>query len=156
MILNLILKTREAIIMNDNICIQKLWQDSELIQLKIVCSSAVITATTKIYVSDYLIDELICQINQLLYGQGKESFWANEKRGNHSTACVSLRFLHKDKLGHILIEVFMELDDGGDYSSHNCCFYLNTEMGLLERFCKRLPMIKQNSLGAQINLNDDV
>ena len=85
-----------------------------------------------------------------------EVLWENGTIGDHSTACVSLRLLHKDKLGHILIEVFMELDDGGDYSSHNCCFYLNTEMGLLERFYKRLPMLKQNSLGSQITLNDDV
>lgn len=139
----------------DHIDIVKLWQDDELIQLKVVCSTEIITATAKIYVSDALIDDLIYQIKQFLDGQVAESFWTNEKRGDNSTACVSLHFLHKDKLGHILIEVFMELDDGGNYSSHNCCFYLNTEVGLLTMFCERLPQLKQKPSGIKLILNDD-
>lgn len=142
--------------MNDYIKIDKLWQDGELIELKVVCSTEIITATTKIYVSEALIDDLIYSIKQFLDGQVIESSWANEKRGNDSTACVSLHFMHKDKLGHIIIEVFMELDDGGNYSSHNCCFFLNTEIGLLTMFCERLPQLKQKSSGIKIILNDDV
>lgn len=141
--------------MNDYIDVCKLWQDNDLIQLRIVCSSQVITASAQIYVSDFLIDDLIIQIKQFLNGNVKEGFWANEEKGNNSTACVSLRFLHKDKLGHILIEVFMELDDGGDYSSHNCCFYLNTEIGLLTTFCERLSQLKQKTSGIRLVLNDN-
>ena len=63
--------------------------------------------------------------------------------------------MHKDRLGHILIEVYMELDDGGSYSTHNCCFYLNTEMGLLERFCNKLPKLKQEPLGIEVILNEN-
>lgn len=49
----------------------------------------------------------------------------------------------------------MELDDGGSYSSHNCCFYLNTEIGLLEKFCEKIPTLKQNLLGIKVVLNDN-
>lgn len=140
--------------MSDYIDIQKLWYDNELIELEIVCSSAVITASAEIYVSDALIDDLIYQIEQFLNGKVAESYWANEEKGDDSTACVSLRFMHKDKLGHILIEVYMELDDGGNYSTHNCCFYINTEIGLLEQFCEKLPQIKQKASGINITLND--
>ena len=142
-------------ILVDYIDIHKLWQDNELIQLKIVCSSEIITASAKIYVSDSLIDDLIYQIRQFLNGQVMESFWANEKKGDNSTTCVSLRFFHKDKLGHVLIEVFMELDDGGNYSSHNCCFYLNTEIGLLTTFCERLPQLKEKTSGIRLVLNHE-
>lgn len=142
--------------MVDYIDIHKLWQDDELIQLRIVCSSVVITASAKIYVSNSLIDDLIYQIKQFLNGEVEESFWANEEKGNNSTACVSLRFFHKDKLGHILIETFMELDDGGDYSDHNCCFYLNTEIGLLTEFCKKLPQLKKNEPGSKLVLNNHI
>lgn len=141
--------------MRDYIDIQKLWYDHDLAQFAIVCSSAVITASAKIYVTDALIDDLVHQIKQFINGQVIESYWANEKKGDSSTTCVSLRFLPKDKLGHVLIEVYMELDDGGDYSSHNCCFYLNTEIGLLERFCEKLPKLKQKSLGIELSLNDN-
>ena len=141
--------------MRDYIARQKLWYDNDLALLAIVCSSAVITASAKIYVTDALIDDLVQQIEQFLNGQVTESYWANEEKGDYSTACVSLRFLPKDKLGHILIEVYMELDDGGSYSSHNCCFYLNTETGLLEKFCEKIPTLKQELLGIEVILNDN-
>lgn len=139
--------------MNDFITIKKLWQDNELIQLKIVCSSAIITATAKIYVSNEIIDDLFFQIHYFLNGEEKECCWSSGERGDHSTTCVSLRFLHKDKLGHVLIEPFIELDDGGNYSSHNCCFYLNSELGLLESFKNQLLAIKNAELGFEVTLN---
>ena len=111
------------------------------------------TITTKIYVSNPLIDELIGQIEPFLHGDVKEGLWANEDRGNDSTACLSLRFLRKDRLGHIIIEVFAELDDGGDYTRHNCCFFVNTEYGLLMNFCERLVQLKDNPAGDEIQLN---
>lgn len=139
--------------MKDNIIFSKIWQDDDVIELKVVCSSSVATITSKIYVSDPLIDELICQIKQFLDGNNEEGLWANEDKGNDSTACVSLRFFRKDKLGHIVIEVFAELDDGGDYTEHNCCFYISTEYGLLMSFCESLVQLKKNQVGYEIQLN---
>lgn len=139
--------------MKDYIAVQKLWHDNVLAQLEIVCSSAIITAVAKIYVTNALIDDLIYQIEQFINGETEEGYWANEEKGNDSTTCLSLRFISKDRLGHVLVEVYMELDDGGDYSSHNCCFYLNTEIGLLEQFSKKLPQLKQKTSDIQICLN---
>lgn len=139
--------------MKDNIIFSKLWEDNVLMQLKVVCSSSVATVTSKIYVTDSLIDELICQIKQFLDGNNAEGLWANGKKGNASTACVSFRFFKKDKLGHIVIEVFAELDDGGDYNEHNCCFFVNTEYGLLMNFCKSLVKLKKKQPGCEIQLN---
>ena len=82
--------------MKDNITFSKIWEDDDIIELKVVCSSSVATITSQIYVSDSLIDELICQIKQFLDGNIEEGLWANEDKGNDSTACVSLRFLSKD------------------------------------------------------------
>lgn len=139
--------------MNDNIILCKIWQDDDVIQLKVVCSSSVVTVTSAIYVSDSLIDELIYQINQFLDEIVEECLWANEDKGNDSTACVSFRFFKKDKLGHIGIEVFAEIDDGGNYTEHNCCFYVSTEYGLLMNFCESLVQLKKNLVGYEIQLN---
>ena len=139
--------------MEDNIVVSKTWQDNDVIELEVVCSSSVATVTSKIYVSDSLIDELIYQIKQFLDGKNEESLWKNEDKGNASTACVSLRFFRKDKLGHIVIEVFAELDDGGDYAKHNCCFFVSTEYGLLMNFCEKLVQLKKNPAGYEIQLN---
>ena len=137
----------------DNIIFCKTWQDNDVIELKVKCLSSVATVTSRIYVSDCLIDELIWQIKQFLDGNNEEGYWANEDKGNTSTACLSLRFFRKDKLGHIIIEVFAEIDDGGDYTKHNCCFFINTEYGLLMRFCEKLAQLKKNPVGYKINLS---
>lgn len=142
--------------MNEYIEMQKIWCDEVMAELAIVCSSSVITASANIYVTDELIDDFIYQIRQFLDGHVAESYWANGEKGDHSAACVSFRFLHRDKLGHVLVEVYMELDDGGKYSSHNCCFYIQTELGMLERFCESLPQLKQKSLGVKLVLNEVV
>ena len=55
--------------------------------------------------------------------------------------------------GHIGIEVFAELDDGGNYTEHNCCFFINTEYGLLMNFCERLFRLKNSPAGYEIQLN---
>ena len=138
--------------MNDNIIFEKLWEDNDLMQIKVVCSSSVATIITKIYVSNSLIDELVYQIKHFLDGDIDEGLWANEYKGNSSTACVSLQFLKKDNLGHIVIEVFAELDDGGDFTKHNCCFFVNTEYGLLMNFCNRLIQLKDMPAGHEIQL----
>ena len=138
--------------MNDNIVFRKMWQDGELIEIKAICSAETIIATTSIYVSYSLIDDLIYAISLFLSGS-EERFWENEKKGNDTTTSLSFQFLNKDRLGHILIEVFMEIDDGGDYTKHNCCFYVNTETGLLKRFCDRLPYLKQESCDFEVVLN---
>lgn len=139
--------------MKDNIIFRKIWQDDRITELKVVFSSSVAIITSKIYVSDFLIDELIGQIKQFLDGRIEEGLWANEEKGNDSTACVSLRFIRKDILGHVNIEVFAELDDGGNYSEHNCCFYVSTEYGLLMDFCKSLVYLKNSPVGCIIQLN---
>ena len=141
--------------MKDNIIFSKIWEDDNIIELKVVCSSSVATITSKIYVSNSLIDELICQIKQFLDGNIEEGLWANEEKGNDSTACVSLRFLRKDKLGHIIIEIYAELDDGGNYTEHNCCFFVGTEYGLLMNFCESLVSLKNNPVGCEIHLNSN-
>lgn len=138
--------------MKDNIIFKKMWEDDTLMQLNVVCSSPVAMASTMIYVNNFLIDELICQINQFLDGTVEASSWANEHRGDGSTACVSFRFCKKDTLGHINIEVYAELDDGGTYTDHNCCFFVETEYGLLMDFCKKLLNLKTFPARYQVQL----
>ncbi len=70
--------------MKDTIIFRKIWEDDDIIELKVVCSSLVATIISQIYVSDSLIDELIYQIKQFLDGNIKEGLWANGEKGNDS------------------------------------------------------------------------
>lgn len=120
------------------------WQrDNERIQLKMIGSSDRVTAQTRAYVTEAIMDDLVYQIRQFLSGKAAEAFWTNKDKEDQGTPCVSLQCLRKDKWGHIVIEVYMELDDGEENRHHHGCFYIETEMGLLTKFCDRFPDLKR-------------
>lgn len=68
---------------------------------------------------------------------------------------INYGYFNKDKLGHIIIEVYAELDDGGKHSEHNCCFFVETEYGLLMNFGERLDRLKNRPAGCEVRLNDN-
>lgn len=139
--------------MEDFIKFEEVWNDTDCIELSVTCSSEVITASTNIYVCNELIDNLSELIKQLITGQSREIYWQNHQKCDVGVPCVSFR-IFADKIGHVKIEVYMELDDGGKLNEHNCCFYINSELGLLEAFCKKLPKLKQRNIGTCIVLNE--
>ena len=138
--------------MADNLIITRFWQDIEFFQIEIECKTELITARVKVYTTDDLIDDLCNKIEGFLSGNVDSTYWQNGTRGDSTTPSITFCFSHKDKLGHILIEVFMEIDDGGTLDTHNCCFYINTEIGSLYQFKENLLKLKAPQLGIQISL----
>ena len=141
--------------MEDNIIFRKVWEDDCLIELRVTCTSSAASVISNIYVSDDSINELICKIRQFLYSKDNDetSSWTSIGSEDGSVACVSLRFLKKDTLGHIAVEVFADIDDGGSRAEHHSCFFVNPEYGLLMSFCNRLVQLKENPAGYEIQLN---
>lgn len=140
--------------MRDNIEFEIVWQDSDLVEVAVSCSTEKICASNKIYFSYANIMILYSQLGLFLQDDNlPEFYWESGPRGNSTTACISLKFLRKDHLGHFLIEVFMELDDGGDYISHNCCFYITTETESLLKFMNQLPYMQKYGTGFVVSLN---
>ncbi len=140
--------------MDNKMEMEIIWRDGDFIELQVICSSTVVSATAQIYVTNQLIASLISQIQMFLSREVEETTWINEKRGDDTTACLSLRFINADNCGHILIEVYMEIDDGGAYSVHHCCFFLRTEIGLLTTFGKNLSLLRLGNPGTKVVLND--
>lgn len=140
--------------MADNLIITRFWQDIEFFQMEIECKTEFIAVRGKVYTTDDLIDDLYNKIEMFLSGDVDSTCWQNGTRGDITTPCITFQFFHKDGLGHVLIEVFMEIDDGGTLSTHNCCFYVNTEIGLLYQFKENLLKLKTPQLGIQISLDN--
>jgi len=140
--------------MEDYLCLERNWQDDYFFALKVTAKSESVAAVTSVYSVDECIDSLSRGLDAFLAGDIDSYLWENGKKGDGSTTFVSLEFLRKDTLGHIQVEVYMELNDGGCFSKHNCCFYVQTELGLLERFNKSLPRLKEPQLGKKVILND--
>ena len=140
--------------MTDNLIITRFWQDIDFFQIQVECKTEFIAVRGNVYTTDNLIDELYNKIEIFLSGEADSTCWQNGTRGDVTTPCVAFRFSHKDVLGHVLIEVFMEIDDGGTLNTHTCCFFVNTEIGLLSKFKEKLPKLKMPQLGIRISLDD--
>lgn len=105
--------------MSDNLVITRFWQDIDFFQMEIECKTEFIAVRGKVYTTDDLIDDLYNKIEIFLSGNADATCWQNGTRGDRTTPCITFQFFHKDELGHVLIEVFMEIDDGGTLSTHN-------------------------------------
>ena len=140
--------------MNDNIRMEIIWQGDDYFEISLTCCNKMISATTNIYVTDEIINDLELSINQLVRNTKEMAIWKVGERGNDSIPCVELKFFQHDLHGRILIECFMEIDDGGSFDKHNCCFYVNTELGLLQRFGLNVAFLKTKEKRASISLLD--
>ena len=142
--------------MKNIIEIVKIWQDDAepFFQLEITACSEIITAKSCIYSTNDMIDELEKKLQLFISNNEPEVFWQLGEKGDATTPSVSLKFFRASSSGRICVEVYMELDDGGKYSEHNCCFYVKTELGLLEKFYNRLPKLKEPQLNYPITLNE--
>ena len=137
----------------DILSIERIWEDSDFFQIKLKAQSELICASIKSYTTASLINELCSKLSTFPKTFEDRYIWENGTKGDTSTPFVSLEFWCEDKLGHIVIEIYMELDDGASYSKHNCCFYVKTEIGQLYNFSKALAKLNECGTGQKAWLN---
>ncbi len=148
----------------NNITIKKTYEDSfvndgvkgiNFIEAEFVCQSDFVTAKNSVYIGS--LDELVEKIELFLSGKTADVTWCSGTRGDGYTPFNELRFIRKDRAGHVLVEVFMEIDDGeeqnADSAKHNCCFYVNTEYGRLDSFVKGVSKLFYAEIGYEVSLN---
>ena len=137
---------------NDNITIEKIWIDNEFFQVSVFCETNIISVSTNIYMNSESIDELHHQIKHFLDNGEENVYWQCVVKGSDSTPSISVLFSALDKLGHIQIEVYLELDDNSTDVVHSCCFFVLTEYGRLFDFNEKLEKLKEGSPGVYISL----
>ena len=136
----------------DNIRIKKIYEDTELVELKISAEARFIKAFQYCYVQ---ADDLKRFSNDLLsYADN----WRQEcyvelgcKQGNYTPAC-SFTFLPADKSGRLQIEVDLEIDDNPE-RGHRCVFYVESELGLVQSFGRALNDLGKKAIEFEIVLN---
>jgi len=144
---------RQVIIM-DNLSIERVWEDADFFEVEIIAQSVLACASTKSYTTTESINELASKLAAFPQNLDDRYIWENGGKGDNCTPFVSLEFWCEDRLGHIVIEVYIEIDDGASYDKHNCCFYIKTEVGLLNRFGKSLVLLNERGLGEKVTLNN--
>lgn len=137
--------------MCDNIILKTVWTDRRLLEVRFTCNNRFVTATSDYYLTRDSLQCLRQKIGSFLREQ-QDEYWQSGEYGNQTTPCISFRFSNKDALGHVEIEIFMEIDDGGDLSRHTCCFSVETEIGLLQTFVSKLEIISESGIDYSVSL----
>lgn len=116
----------------DNIIFEKIWQDESLIELKISANSEFVSAFQSCYIQDKKLAEIAEKICDFA-GNYNEACYLEfgQKEGNYTPA-FSMCMLPADMSGHVKIEVDLEIADN-DKRLHRCCFYVKSELGLIEQ-----------------------
>ena len=137
----------------DSLSIKRVWEDSDFFEIEVMATSELIQARVKSYTTSESIKELSSRLANFPKTHDDKYLWENGTRGDASTPYVSLEFWCENKRGCVIIEVYMELTDGASFDKHNCCFFVKTEVGLLNKFGKSLNIIDMPGTGQRVVLN---
>ena len=136
-----------------NITIEKLWVDVYCFEIRLIIESEYVRAWQNCYFDSASIDRLSSFITDYCSGyRNSDYFESGPKQGNYAPS-FSIR-LKDDNAGHITIETDLEINDTED-RTHRCVCNVYTELGLLERFAKRLLKLIQAEIGFSVSLLDE-
>ena len=136
----------------DNLIFKKIWQDEDLLELNIIGMCDYVKAHQDCYISKKDLEELANKIKKINDTCEKIYLEFGKKDGDYTPA-FSLLIMPKNKNGHIKIEVDMEINDI-ETRTHRCMFFVNTELGVLEKFSEKMKRIKDFEIGKMICLNE--
>ena len=135
----------------DNIIFEIIWKDSNIMELKVTASSEYINVFQNCYVEDVLLEDAADKIHNYIKNFNEACYLEfGNKTGNYTPA-FSLNILPCDNYGHVKIEVDIEIADN-DKRAHRCCFYVNCELGQLERFGQSLISLISDDEGSKVSL----
>ncbi|MBN1045279.1 MULTISPECIES: hypothetical protein [unclassified Clostridium] len=135
----------------NNIIFEKVWQDSELIELKITAKSEFVTAYQNCYVQNDNLEEIsekICRYSQLYNEDCYVEF--GKKRGDYTPA-FSMKIMKPNTSGHLKIEVDVEIDDINN-RSHRCCYYVESELGAIDKLGVKIKKLIADDVGCKVLL----
>jgi len=132
--------------------IERIWEDVDFFEIEIIAQSDLVRASVRSYTTTESINELASQLATFPKSLEDRYIWENSTKGDDSTPFVSLEFWCENKRGSIVIEVYMEIDDGASYDKHNCCFFIKTEPGLLNGFGQALSLVNERGIGRKVTL----
>jgi len=139
----------------ENLEIKKAWEGDGFFEIEIYAQSACVGVRARSYTTVELINELASYLALFPDSNEVGYVWQNGTRGDSSTQFVSLEAFCEDELGHVALEAYIEIDDGASLDRHNCCFYIRTELGALNRFGRALPLLNRTGIGQKVALWPD-
>lgn len=135
-----------------SLSIKKVWKDYNFFEIEVYALSELISAKARSYTTKEAIENLSSHLIVFPETPDDRYIWESGTKGDDYTPYISLEFWCDDSCGHLIIEVYMEIDDGGSYNRHNCCFFVKTEVGLLNTFGHKLSELATADVGFSVTL----
>lgn len=135
----------------DNIIFKKVWQDGNIIELKISVSSEFVIAYQNCYIEDKALIEISEKICSYIENYNTACYLEFGKKEGNYTPAFSMYVLPADMHGNVKIEVDIEIADN-DTRSHRSCFFVNSELGLVEQLGKSLKKLISDLEEVEISL----
>lgn len=136
----------------DNIIFEKIWQDENLIELKISANSKYVSAYQSCYIQDKKLEIIADKIYNFAGNSSETCYLEFGKKEGNYTPAFSMCILPADISGHVKIEVDIEIADN-ETRSHRCCFYVKSELGLIEQLGLSLKNLITESDGSEVSLS---
>ena len=138
--------------MRDNIVIKKVWEDGDLLELNITCSSEFVSASQNCYIQSSALTMLSKKLESAIITFSKGCMLRFGKNGAEYTPSFSMELYEISRTGHVTLEVTIEIDDNSP-RGHKCVFFVRSELGLLEKFAHSLASLSDRSIDTAIRLN---
>lgn len=135
-----------------NLIFQKVWQDGNIIELKITANSEYANVTQSCYVENSFLEGISVIIGEYIKNYDKMCYIEFGNKEGNFTPAFSMEILPIDSRGHMQIEVDLEIEDN-DARAHRCCFYITSELGLVERLGHKLSVLANQEIGCTVALN---
>lgn len=136
----------------DNIKIEKNWEDTNLLEIKVSAQSKYLSVYQLCYIQDTDLEAIGKRIKEFSFDPSKNCYVEFGEMTGDFTPAFSLDLYPADVNGKIKIEVNMEIEDN-DERKHRCCFYIQSEIGLVEQFGNKLIQLSTQASVDEINLN---
>ena len=136
----------------DNIIIKKVYEDDHLIELRVQATAEFVNVHQFCYVQDTDLKDRAAAIVEYSNNYEESCYIEFGKKEGNYTPAFSLNFLKADARGHVKIEADIEIDDNEE-RKHRCCFYMKSELGMVEQFGKALKRLVSAEIDTEIKLH---
>ena len=136
----------------DNIILKKVYDEDGLIELKVQAMAEFIDAYQFCYIQDIDLKDYANKIIEYSKNFKEDCYIEFGKKEGQYTPAFSLKFLKADLRGHVEIEVDLEIADNEE-RKHRCCYYVKSELGMIERFGCAINGLISSEIETEIKLN---
>ena len=115
----------------------------------------IITADIKLTNNFYITEDDICRLSDsikvYISGDNKNMFWEIGEKDLGLRSYFSIKIIENDGLGHLIIEVYINLQEEYDNKYH-CTLAIKTEIGLLSNFGESILLLNKSDIGTSVDL----